>query len=1148
MRKILFTFICFCTISLLYANDGSKMTTQQLFWNLKDIKTFEEWSGYSSKEQYFKKSIGYTGMDDFLKTAFGCTTLDEYLTIKRNEYINAGWTLEYWDEESPLWVEHWKSTVEEMREEFAECQNRWDELLSEYDKYVARCKTDYPRRFCFAEDIEDFYDVNGDGVLEWHSDNRLYGIHVSDSYVSQVSEMSSYGAWRNINNDIYIDVRTQRDASGRGYNNRYYKGDPEFVFNDGIFTPNNDDSKEWILLDYNNDGHPDLVQGNRNGNKNSYKTALTIYGNGDSLISQILLQTAEERAGIKTYTRNSGPVSQSASTALGFNNVVSGSYSTPRKYNSTYEHNLDFNGDGISDYLDEENGIYIQNMGDGTAIYNNLGGKVKTADINNDGIMDLLTWNINDQSLCVYFLQRDGNVEKKTIFSGAVGNNVWCYDFDKDEDIDLLLTYEYRSSLGCSFLVLVENKGNGEFKNHEYFYESDLEFYQCIDFDSDGYYETLALERTEDNKERSVCYFNINAMKIDETPSYINGITCPSGNLCLADFDNSGIMRLINSDGNCWYITTLSDVVNEKPFKPETPTFTYNSSTCELKINWKPSTDKESSAADLTYALRIGTSPNTCDILYVHAHDDGTRKNMLGGNQGHALSCLLNTTTWKEGKYYISVQAVDPNNRGSEFSEAAIFEKKDVVLDFALYNNGPIGVGDTCVVALHPNADTSNTFVWDFDGARVVGQNSNGHTNYIVFDEPGIKQLTLTMTDSKNGEPKSECLHTIDVQPFSVTVQRNDEINRIMFGLDLDEDGYMEFYHKKGNYDDTREFYTFLSDGKYKKIPKLFNTNAYIQKLGTSTHLLDINKDGKCDIFSRYDEFGNTGFFSMINEGEKNMTINTDLVNIGHTEPTFRDFNNDGWVDCVYRDLDDFKNYLKKNNAGYTSFEKIEIPMELAKSDFYKFEDYTNDGLTDILIERYDKKREARDFIVYKNLGDFTFQISDTVFSLIDGSFSYQSIEDFDNDGKMDALGSKRVSGGNGRTVDAYYIYWNDGQVTFLEEASNVSACPLDFNNDGFLDFEIKQAAKSQYPGILTLNSDRSYSVYDQGDGDSGLSAYTNNAFLRPDGCLSLEYRKSYTCNSVPEAPSNLSAGRNDKGITLTWSHSKDKETPECRM
>jgi hypothetical protein len=92
--------------------------------------------------------------------------------------------------------------------------------------------------------------------------------------------------------------------------------------------------------------------------------------------------------------------------------------------------------------------------------------------------------------------------------------------------------------------------------------------------------------------------------------------------------------------------------------------------TTPVEFVWKPSTDDNTPADGLTYAIRIGTTPGGDEIMSPNANADGTRKTGDKGNAEHNLKWRLSLPN---GTYYWSVQAVDASYAGSAFSEERNF-------------------------------------------------------------------------------------------------------------------------------------------------------------------------------------------------------------------------------------------------------------------------------------------------------------------------------------------------------------------------------------------------------------------------------------------------------------------------------------------
>ena len=99
---------------------------------------------------------------------------------------------------------------------------------------------------------------------------------------------------------------------------------------------------------------------------------------------------------------------------------------------------IDLNGDGLMDLIDEKQGIIYFNTGDGRWVMNDVGGQVITADFNGDGIQDYI---FPGQNLELLVYTGAGEFNKQTLYrNSAVDKEIYCYDFDHDGDVDILVT------------------------------------------------------------------------------------------------------------------------------------------------------------------------------------------------------------------------------------------------------------------------------------------------------------------------------------------------------------------------------------------------------------------------------------------------------------------------------------------------------------------------------------------------------------------------------------------------------------------------------------------------------------------------------------------------------------------------------------
>ena len=833
---------------------------------------------------------------------------------------------------------------------------------------------------------------------------------------------------------------------------------------------------------------------------------------------------------------------------------------------------IDINGDGIVEYVvssvtidylpsGETAGasvakVAFYNMGDGDIVYQIVPDNF--VDLDADGVMDIIGF--DGKSVVYYLLQQNGNYKKYSFGVDVVYTDFWCYDFDKDGDKDILLAFAYREAWNGSYMVMLENLGNGEYQSEEYFYENRLYKPWCGDYDNDGNYEVIWVVDTEVSTKsttkyitENICHIEVTGITLAEEPVLwnIENFNFPyTNNYNIIDTDNDGVLEMwaVHYDQLVWKMN-LADTPNTRPNKPQKPNVVYDYSSEMVSISWDLGSDKESSAVDLTYALRIGSEPGKGDILYAHAYADGTRRNMIGGNMMTNRFRVLNTKTWKPGKYYVSVQTIDPNNRGSEFSEEVVFEKTSYAVGLeVMYNIEHFGVGDTCNVLLNPNVLLDTAAYVTCTGGEIVGMSKDSLTLYVVFTKDGEQTISLCHRNA-NGSVSTSCIKTIDVSPFYFTTSKTKSTK---VALDLNEDGYMEFY---GQYEDesatTTHFHTYKADGSISRINKMFNNNTFWDDDRGPFITLDINKDGRVDVFSKAGKSNNYSIFYALNTGNLSMTVysgDEDIIS-SSIQPEY-DMNNDGWFEYVS------SSYIQVADSGYTSFKQITCPQH--RHDEYKPKDYTNDGLLDLIVS-IDRKY----YILYENNGDFTFTEKDTLWTTADlGKGEIRLVSDFDNDGKIDIVYHNEDS--NSETEQYIIIKWGDGAKTVLEKGLDVfvggnddtNYGVFDYNNDGYLDMLVFSQVHRH--GVLLMLPNHEYMFVPTGYKFHAMD-WDARPYLTPEGNLlftdtqddSDKKSKELILQSVnqrPAAPTNITATQNSKGVMITWDHSVDSETPAVRM
>lgn len=847
----------------------------------------------------------------------------------------------------------------------------------------------------------------------------------------------------------------------------------------------------FALVDFNNDGTVDFLNLNDN-------SVINILSDGNYAVSPLNTMSMDDYLGMTPPQDN----------PLGSGLSVIGDSKCPPAVFSSYIR-ADINGDGYPDFVDAASGNYYMNLGDGRFVTDSFGGKLLFRDFDGDGINDFLLYDSDAKTVSVT-LQRIGEASvTKRIFNGYnCGEDIWLRDFDNDGDIDILIPFNAKDNSGMSFLVMLENNGSGTFKKKEYMIDGSVNFSKCLDWNADGKYEVLT-DMSADSKNYSIpvskiASYAIDGLKVNTTPEYI--LTDDTGGSAtklknVVDFDNSGQVRFI-IDGR--RMLSPNTALNTRPSRPSAPSINFDESKSELTVTWQRGSDKETPSADLTYELRIGSTPDGDDLLRVAATPDGRRLDALPGNCAYDLKRKFNTMAWPAGDIYISVQAIDDSGLGSQFSQPAVFKNNRLPAQFII--DAPRGVAvyeDILLKASFPTAGLD--LKWSADGGKIDSVSDSEAK--VLFSTPGLKTVTLTVSDS-NGNSASS---SIDIEVYPIRLEETDGWGRYAdLALDLDCDGLAEVYHDV-------QFYEGDLSGNYKKINRLFNTKPYYDP-----QAVDINRDGLADIIHSKGH--------LVNDGDKAMS---DMIPDNFTKlKLIPDINNDGLRDIIGKN-----DHIMKNSGDYVNF--IEIDGNVIDPYAYgtpQFFDFNNDGLIDIyyLIPVNTDKGA----VYYENLGSFRFRKHELPRDKDTRSFYYNLVGDYDGNGKADFI----CSYGDDKS---YFVLWDNGERTELGETA-VSVLSEGFHN---LDFDLDNNGCMDiihsYNGVAVLfNADHSFTKIDVTTLDYGQIPY-----LRTDGKVGLShYIVNGAPNEKPSVPTGLKAEVDGGCLIVTWNAASDKETPATAM
>ena len=530
--------------------------------------------------------------------------------------------------------------------------------------------------------FETVYDVNGTrsflngksygnlirNIFGFFTDTLQLTLHDSDLY-----------EWANLNNDNSIDILSRIDSNATKYISSVWTKTNDKYTKTLQIEHEQYDHSYYDVLDFNGDGLPDMVTDDQIWlqQRNGSFLHTELQSISPEEVSELLAQ--EDR-------RSGGLLGMSASVALSFNNIVSGSSPTST---STMPARIamDIDCNGYPDMLELKTGNVIFNYGNNRIARGRIGTRIlDVKDLNGDGVSDLLVYDEEDDETVYLFMYVDGQITRKELTTALIPSNAWCYDFDRDGDVDILLTFDYQKSMGWSFLIFYRNDGNNTFKKKETAFEEPLYFSNCIDTNNDGLYEIIGYIIDNYNSHDFDYYYLIHCneeftVELADGPFISSYRTMPP---FFGDLDGDGYVEYSYGEEQSRYHMRRikSALPNTPPARMEAPNAVYDGTSGKLNVSWGLGSDAETSPVDLTYALRIGSAPGKGNMLYAHATADGKRLNLQNGNMGYSLSTWMDVANWPTGKYYLSVQAVDANHMGGAWSEETVYTHNTLSADF----------------------------------------------------------------------------------------------------------------------------------------------------------------------------------------------------------------------------------------------------------------------------------------------------------------------------------------------------------------------------------------------------------------------------------------------------------------------------------
>lgn len=973
----------------------------------------------------------------------------------------------------------------------------------------------------------------------------------------------------NLNNDFYPDIALQTHSSesfvsAAGYSNLcLLKSDENGEY---VQVP---ETKVPYVVDVNQDGRTDILLSNNQyliqGADGNFR--LVRYEEVSEKDESVFSKWGADR----DFTDNLG-------CGMGSDAPIVVSDAEPVIKTDWGNYGLDYNKDGKMDFIDPLSGKLMMNRGDNKYVASRLGSAVYVRDLNGDQVPDYVLYDMWTKTISTLIYHPDKGYVRSTLFSNMeMDEKIYFYDTDKDGDVDIMVPFSATESTKFTYIVVFVNDGHGNFTMEENSFEKNFTFLDCKDIDNDGCLDFVA---SADNIEKQSFESYLirgkkgNLFVEEELPFDTrdnNGkLGCYSGLLgCIADIDNDGIAEVLLSGWARYSFNYESKVCkmsmatfNNAPDRMNAPSVLFNEKRGTLQISWEEGRDKESSSADLSYAIRIGSAPEKSDIYYAHANADGSRRNLQLGNMGYSRDVTLNTSYWDKGKYYISVQAIDPMFKGSVWSNETVFNHDCFYAGFTLDKFTTFS-SDTVTVTLDTKPDHLCTYTWDWDGGIVLEDKTDDGICKVYWVEPGVKTVRLEVKRIADGRIKN---NQQEIKIYGNSLEQGDR-TEFDCSFDFNQDGNIDIFRVDG----VDGFMKNDGKGKFSSLPGLFNTDIPNRVTGLNSrydfpHVGDYDKDGLPDVMVLFAKllYANKGNYKF----NKGGIIFAPTVE-DHDEYHIFDIDNDGNYDIL-------KIYEEWRGANYTSSSKMyynkgdntfsEVPFSLKEEKINLknscLVDLNNDGYIDI-IQRggWSTYYKQNELCVLMNQGDKAFKVNKisipNEYKDRDGQFGfaqYVTFADMNNDGYVDMV---RCYDDFNREITIFYydgssFFNNVKRIPFPSDLTPVffgsGIITADVDNNGYKDV------------IIPLDTYGTGVFYMYGDGHYELKI---NKLKRSNGCIDQFIdlngdrvpdfiwadNRSKIKNEVPTVPQYLRATQTDRGtVLIEWDAASDKESPQSQL
>lgn len=780
---------------------------------------------------------------------------------------------------------------------------------------------------------------------------------------------------------------------------------------------------------------------------------------------------------------------------------------------------VDLNLDGYPDFIDEK-GYSLISLGNGKYYSAAFSGRVKVADVNGDGLTDLIVYTNGELKLK---LNTGTDFKEKSLLNNNAVDGIHVLDCNADGLLDILVTVPGKEN---SFIAFFKNQGDGTFKRTVKSFAGEYKWSAPYFINNNGLPSLFTVDDFIYNKENPsygtligglVTIWNWDTgFKV--TPYSVNQDTPYALKLPPRDIDGDGKMVFPAFIPNSYGAAEKSgifryavDKVNTAPKKMKAPGLVLDKSIGMLRAEWEAGSDAENATGDLSYEFEISSGGEFLYRTYTKS-----------------LFALAAAGGWGKNSVSARVRAIDACGMKGEWSDYAQLDGISQLATFSI-DKKTVSTCDTVFVS---SLNGQNfTLRGTPDGTIVTS--ADGRQG-IMFDTFGKKQIEGVSSDGLT------FALDVDVLPFRIV-----SIDRYFGGVFFDyfQEGRMLGMESRGLWVYNKEAKPDYNNGTFEKLP-VFGLSDGVDS--DRLAVFDANMDGLPDVLcgpSPNDDRFRTQ--AVINLGDGDFEKSTDAYTYDGKEYYVRypyyyvDLNNDGLLDyCSYdSDASKYKVYYNNGDGTFTSQPLDFGDYTLSGFVSGSFADYDRDGRIDALASLKNKNNKNCVAVAFNN-GNGKFDVVEIKMPANSGLSSDAKPYDVDGDGYMDYVSSYEILKNMGnRTFEVQQIYSNNRPVY------------IDFDLDGKLDYQSSNRME------FTVSNNGSPVTFENLQSKCFIGTTKENIVdIDNDGVPDSEGGE-YTCltkqkciNTPPTAPTTVYANQKNGEVVISWSGATDKESTNAQL